>query len=188
MNLRWLALVTVLLGAAVGSWYLAKRDSDPVGEVAYTESKYRGYYLKGARILGTGTSGTLLYEIEAVRAEQLPDDRIEFADVRIRYSPETDVPWTINSDTAILFPDAPRVLLEGNVTAVSERDASADETEIRSPYLELEPNSFVAKTDARVEIRIGEQSITGVGMLASLDDDRVELRSNVSGRFIPAPQ
>lgn len=185
MNLRLIILVTLLLGAAVGSWYLAKRDRDSVDEVTYTESAYRGYYLKGARILGTGASGNLLYEIEAVRAEQLPDDRIEFADVRIRYSPETDVPWTINSDTAILFPDTRRVLLEGNVTAVSERGAAQDETEIRSPYLELEPNAFVAKTDARVEIRIGTQSITGVGMLASLDDDRVQLRSNVSGRFIP---
>lgn len=185
MNLRSLIILTLLLGAAVGSWYIAERDRLPQDETSYTESDYRGYYLKGARILGTDADGTLLYEIEAERAEQLPDQRIEFAEVRIRYSPESDVPWTINSDTAILLPDAQRVLLEGNVTALSERDVAAEETEIRSPYLELDPDNFIAKTDARVEIRIGTQSITGIGMLASLDNDRVELRSNVSGRFIP---
>lgn len=185
MNLRSLILLTVLVGAAVASWYLAQRNRETRDEVTYTESEYLGYYLKGARILGTGPDGTLLYEIEAVRAEQLPDDRIEFTNVRIRYSPETDVPWTIESDTAILFPEAQRVRLEGNVTAVSERGTPADETEIRSPYLDLEPKNFVATTDARVQIRVGTQSITGIGMLASLDEDRVELRSNVSGRFTP---
>ncbi len=185
MNLRLLLLVVVLVAAALGSWYLAQRDRDSRRELTYTESKYLGYYLKGARILGTGPDGALLYEIRAVRAEQLPDDRIEFADVRIRYSPRTEVPWTIDSDTAILLPDEQRVLLEGNVTAVNERDVPADVTEIRSPYIELEPENFIARTDARVEIRIGTQSITGTGMLASLDENRVELRSNVSGRFVP---
>jgi LPS export ABC transporter protein LptC len=185
LNLRSLVLLALLVVAAVGSWYTAERNRESPGEVTYTASEYLGYYLKGARILGTGPDGTLLYEIVAARAEQLPDDRIEFADVRIRYSPETDVPWTIDSDTAILFPDTQRVRLEGNVTAVSERETPADETEISSPYLDLEPKNFIATTDARVQIRVGTQSITGIGMLASLDDDRVELRSDVSGRFTP---
>jgi lipopolysaccharide export system protein LptC len=43
----------------------------------------------------------------------------------------------------------------------------------------------VAETDERVQIRIGERSLTATGMLASLKENQLELRSNVSGKFLP---
>ena len=58
-------------------------------------------------------------------------------------------------------------------------------TEIRAPYLELEPDQSRAETDTRVQIRIGSRSLTATGMLASLRDSRVTLKSNVSGKFVP---
>ena len=85
----------------------------------------------------------------------------------------------------MLYPDENRVLLRGHVSAVSEEGFSGDETEIRTPYLELDPRRFVAETDERVQIRIGSRSLTGTGMLASLNDNKMEIKSNVSGRFIP---
>lgn len=185
MSPRSVVTLALLSAAAIGSWYLSQGDARRTGEVTYTETEHRGYYLKSARIFGTGPDGSLMYEIDAARAEQKSDQRIEFSDVRIRYSPRTEVPWSINADTATLYPDRDRVLLEGHVRAVSEQGFSGDETEIRTPYLELDPERFTARTDARVQIRIGSRSITGTGMLASLKENRMELQSNVSGRFIP---
>lgn len=185
MTPRFVITIVVLVAAALGSWYLARKNAHDDGEIVSTDTGHKGYYLKSARILGTGPDGKLLYEIDAVRAEQQSDNRIEFFEVRIEYSPQSDVPWTINADLATLYPDRQRVQLRGHVRAVSEQGFSGDETEIRTPYLELDPINYVAETDERVQIRIGSRSLTGTGMLASLNENRMELKSNVSGRFIP---
>ncbi len=184
MSPRSAITLAVLFAAALASWYLARSYEQEPGEVTQTPV-HHGYYIKSARILGTDADGSLLYEIDAVRAEQQPDNRIQFTDVRISYTPDSDVPWTITSDSATLHPDSETVLLEGHVLATSTGDADGDETEIRTSRLQLDPGNFVAETDERVQVRIGARSITGTGMLASLQNDSIELKSNVSGRFIP---
>lgn len=177
--------LTLLIAAALGSWYLARINATDDDEVTATHVEHRGYYLKSARILGTDPNGMLLYEIDADRAEQQSDNRIEFSDVRIQYSPQSDVPWTIDADVATIYPDRRRVLLRGHVRATSDEGFSGDETEIRTQFLELDPENYIAETEERVQIRIGARSLTGTGMLASLNDNMMELKSNVSGRFIP---
>ena len=179
------ALLVVLTGAALGSWYLARSDRSGDSDALPYEPAHRGYYLKSARILGTAENGNLLYEIEAARAEQQTDRRIEFTDVRIRYSPGSEIPWTVNADAATLSEDSPRITLRGHVRATSNAGSPENETEIRTQYLELDPERFVAETDERVQIRIGARSLTATGMLASLNDDRIELKSNVRGKIAP---
>lgn len=185
MSARNLLLFGLLLAAAIGSWYLARtRAGQDTGERS-VDPVHRGFYLKSARILGTGPEGNLLYEIHARHAEEQPDGSIEFTEVRLDYSPETDVPWTVDADSATILPVEQRVQLRGHVRAISSQGSADDETEIRTEYLELDPQRYVAETDERVQIRIGSRSLTATGMLASLHDDRLELKSNVSGKFVP---
>ncbi len=185
MNGRTVTLYVVLLGAALGSWYLARERSPDETSGTPTDTEHRGFYLTNARILGTGGSGDLLYEIEADRAEQQVDQSIEFQNVRLLYSPASDVPWTVHADSATIRSDERRVFLSGHVRAISSAGEGEDDTEIRTDYLELDPDNFIAETDRRVQIRLGERSLTATGMLASLDEDRLELKSNVSGKFFP---
>lgn len=180
---RDILAAAALTGLAVATWYVARPGSDAPVESRPVDTVGRGYYLKSARILGTGPDGTLLYEIEAARAEQQDSGDVAFTDVRVRYSPESDVPWIVNADSAEIRGNAERVFLRGHVTAVSQLDGN--DTEIRTQYLELDPENYVAETDDRVQVRFGERSLTASGMLASLKDNRVQLKSNVSGKFAP---
>ena len=182
---REAVVVTLLAAGAIASWYLASPDSEDDAEASVFDPATRGYYLKSARILGTGADGGPLYQIEAAHAEQQADDRVSFTDVRIRYSPESEVPWTVNADSATITDNGQRVTLEGHVRALSSEGFSGNDTEIRTRYLELDPENYVAETDARVQIRIGARSLTATGMLASLKENQVELKSNVSGKFAP---
>jgi LPS export ABC transporter protein LptC len=174
-----------LVLAAAGSWYLARINQDENEEIVVTEPTHRGFYLKSARILGTGPDGDRLYEIRAEHAEEQLDGRIEFRDVRFDYSPDAEVPWTVDADSATILPNEQRVQLRGHVRAVSSKGFADEDTEIRTQYLELDPNAYVAETEERVQIRIGSRSLTATGMLASLDENRLELKSNVSGKFVP---
>ena len=182
---RNIVLLIVLGAAAIGSWYLARDDrAGETSKVPY-ENVHRGYYLKSARILGTAENGVLLYAIEADLAEQRADQSIDFTDVSIRYSPDSNIPWTVNADSATLSEGSPRIVLRGHVRATSSGSVDEDETEIRTQYLELDPERFVAETEQRVQIRIGARSLTATGMLASLRDNKIELKSNIRGKIAP---
>ena len=185
MSPRSVLAVSLLSLTAAGSWYVARINQGTDEEIVVTESAQRGFYLKSARILGTGPDGNRLYEIRAEHAEEQLDGRIEFRDVRFDYTPDAAVPWTVDADSAIILPNEQRVQLRGHVRAVSSQGFAAEDTEIRTQYLELDPNRYVAETEERVQIRIGSRSLTATGMLASLDQNRLELKSNVSGIFVP---
>lgn len=185
MSPRLIVLVVLLVIAALASWYVARDNSDRTPSPAALEPLNRGFYLEDVRILGTDSSGSLLYEIRADYAEQQSDEHIRFSVVTVEYSPDTGIPWSISADTALLAPDDQRVLLEGDVRAISAKGFSGDETEVLTASLSLDPARSIAETDDRIRIRIGDRSLTGTGMLASLKENRMEIRSNVSGRFIP---
>ena len=185
MSPRTIILIIILASAALGSWYIARDKQAGDDNAVAVDPSHRGYYLKSARFLGTGEDGSLLYEIEAANAVQEAKDRIEFTEVRIRYSPQSDVPWVVHADEATLREGSPRIALRGHVRALGNSGDDENETEIRTQYLELDPERFVAETDERVQIRIGARSLTATGMLASLNENKVELKSNVRGKIAP---
>jgi lipopolysaccharide export system protein LptC len=185
MSPRNITFVGVLIIGALSSWYLTRFNQTAYDDEIPYEPLHRGYYLKKARILGTGENGSLVYEIEAEYAEQLENDQVEFTDVNIRYSPDSDVTWIINADQATLSEGSPQILLRGHVLAINNAASADNDMEIRTQYLELDPERFVAETDQRVQLRIGTRSLTATGMLASLHDDKIELKSNVRGKFVP---
>ncbi|MGI9206061.1 MAG: LPS export ABC transporter periplasmic protein LptC [Woeseiaceae bacterium] len=185
MSARYVLTVLILSVAAIGSWYLAGVERTPEVTQTISDTDLGGFYLRTARILGTDDDGQLLYEIEAEFAQQMENDEIELQNVRINYTSATNVPWVIKSDLATISDRMSLLRLSGNVQAISNEGFSGQETEIRAPLLEIDPNSYQAETDSRVQIRIGSRSLTATGMLALLQENRLKLKSNVSGKFVP---
>ena len=185
MTARTIFVSLLLVAAAIGSWYLLQSLTVVEPDEHVRSDFESGYYFKAARILGTGPDGQLLYEIHADQARQKNDQEIAFENVHINYTQSARVPWTIDAESAIITNDQSQIKLSGNVRAISTAGFSGKDTEIRTEYLELEPASFSALTDRRVQIRIGERRLLATGMLASLQENKVELQSNVSGKFLP---
>jgi len=185
MNARNVSTIILLLLVASGSWYLAR--SLQIEEPAETTSELGGdgFYLKSARILGTDEQGQLLFEIEAEFAEQQENSEIEMQNVRISYAIGAKVPWTIKADAATINGNQDRLRLRGHVSAVSNAGFAGQVTEIRTEQLDIEPAAYLAETASRVQIRIGSRSLTATGMLALLQDNRLQLKSNVNGKFVP---
>ena len=185
MNARSLLVIAMLIVVAVGTWYLAGTLADREVVETISERPSSGFYVRAARFLGTDLDGSLLYEIEAEFAEQQPNKEIELRDVRLKYTTDADVPWTVTADEATLSRLRGVMQLRGHVIASSAEGFAGQVTEIRSPILELDPDSYRAETESRVQLRIGSRSLTGTGMLALLQENRLELKSNVSGKFVP---
>jgi LPS export ABC transporter protein LptC len=185
MSLRGAAGFLLLLGMAAGTFYLARSLSGPDEEESNTPYLEEGFYLRAVRMLGTAEDGRLIYEVEAEYAEQRANNQIEMDVVRVVYTPESGVPWVLNADNAIISEDRQLLTLSGHVVAVGSEGLNGEVTEIRTPYLELEPERYRAETDERVQVRIGSRSLTATGMLASLQENEFRLKSNVSGKFVP---
>lgn len=185
MNARNITTFAVLLFVALGTWYLARSLQSAEVTETVADGSGDGFYLKSARILGTDVEGQLLYEIEADFVEQQENNEIAMQNVHISYTAGSQVPWTINADQATISEDQSLLRLSGHVIAVSNAGFAGQVTEIRAPQLNIEPATYKAETDSRVQIRIGSRSLTATGMLALLQDNRLQLRSNVSGKFVP---
>jgi len=185
VNIRYVLSIMILVIAAIGSWYLSRGDRPSEITQTIVDTNSGGFYLRGARILGTDIDGELLYEIEADYAEQKENKDIELQNVRINYSSSANVPWTINADAATISDSESILRLSGHVIAISDEGLSGQVTEIRAPVLNIDPGMYMAETDSRVQIRIGSRSLTATGMLALLQENKLQLISNVSGKFVP---
>lgn len=185
MSSRNLFGIILLAIGALGSWYLASRLEQPGAADNAGNVLQQGFYLREARILGTGEDGSLVYEIEADYAEQRSDEQIAFDVVRIRYTSESEIPWSLTADNAVISQNEKKITLSGHVLATSAEGFAGEVTEVSTSWLELQPELYQARTDRRVRIRIGDNSIMATGMEASLLENRLQLKSNVSGKFVP---
>lgn len=184
MTWRTALLIALLSAAAILSYFLGGDKVAEQAAPATTANSYPGYYIVGATVRGIGSDGRFLYSLTASEAIQTASgDGIELNDVRLDYAGDTAIPWTLNAAHGAISADGQTVRLSGGVTALSTDDGVV--TALETESLELEPERYVAKTDDRVTLRVGSRTLSATGVLAFLNEDRIEFHSNVSGRFLP---
>ena len=184
-NLRALALVGLLAGAAGASWYLRRpAEEGPAPRAAPASS--RGYYLDGVVFYGTDTDGNVLYELAAARAEQRPDERgLVLEGVTLEYRPASDIDWRLAADTGEASLDDGRFSLRGGVELVSPPPPAGNDTVIRTPTLRFDAAESVASSTDPVRVVMGEDVVEAHGMRAYLRENRLELEANVHANFDP---
>lgn len=144
-----------------------------------------GYYLKEAELVGTGANGEVLYKIQTSELKQDADTgEVALTDVALAYSPEAAVPWDLRADTGSMPPDSDILQLSGEVVAVT-RENSGEPATIRTDYLEIDPQTFVAYTDRPVAIELSGGRVLATGMRVFLKEDRLQLIADVTGTFTP---
>jgi len=157
-----------------------------------------GYYVKEAKLTGTGPDGQILYRVTTTAAEQgLADGTITMRDVTVDYEPTAQVPWKLRADRGRIPPDRNIIELVGDVvatteaTAVSPADAAAKGRAstapllIRTDYLELDPEAYVARTESFVAMERNRDTLHAKGMRVYLKQDRLQFNAEVRGRFLP---
>ncbi len=185
MELRNSFTIIGLLICAVGSGILLLQN-DPKDRTSNAIVKLdTGYYMLGPRLTGTGTSGDIIYRISADTAQQsLEDGGITLESVRMAYDPGTEIPWSLVADRGIIPPDGKVIQLTGNVIATSEREGQAP-TRFLTEHLEVDPDLFIARTEQKVTIDNAGSRIYATGMQAWFREDRLQLASNVNGKYFP---
>ena len=173
-----------LIILSMSVWSLNKpfetKESIMIDENSKIENKF---YLKSSKIISTDESGIHLFTMDAKYAEQESTNIINFYDVKISYSPQSKISWIITSDKAIKIANADFFLLEGNVKASTLKESS-QETIVLTDQLEVDPQRYLIKTEKMVTINIDGNNLSAEGMMAILNEDRLELKSKIKGKFL----
>jgi lipopolysaccharide export system protein LptC len=144
-----------------------------------------GYYLREARLTGTGDDGKVRYRVAARSVTQtLADGSVVLHTIVIDYDAGAESPWNVRADQGRIPPGGKMIELTGNVVAAT-RDSDHPQATIRTDYLEFDPDSYVAATDRKVTIDYAGSTVHATGMRALLREDRMELLSRVNGRYAP---
>jgi lipopolysaccharide export system protein LptC len=176
--------IALLLALALGTLLLLPRDEPEPGEAPAVRAGI-GYYLDQAELVATGEDGRVIYRLSADTAQQdLAGGGIELDRVELVYDALLEVDWQVRADRGSIPADGRIVMLSGDVLAIAER-APEPPTAIRTDYLELDPEAYIASTDALVLIERPGGTIRARGLRLYLREDRVQLLAEVEGRFAP---
>ncbi len=184
MEARSRFVLVLLTVCALGSGLLLSRLGNNAAIPANSPRLGAGYYVDNAELTGTGDDGQLLYRARTKQATEHPEDgSVTLDEVIIDYATDSDVPWLLSA-TAGRIPAGGKILqLMGDVVAVARANEGEPAT-IRTDFLELDPETFVAFTNRKVAIDYSGSEVFAVGMRAFLKEDRLQLLSKVNGKFI----
>ena len=184
MSWKNIAIFAGLVVVAAFTWVLGRGPAnDPTREPVIRNAN-DGYYILGATVRGIGSDGRFLYTLRADEAtENAAGGVVTLKNVELRYARDENVPWTLSAERGTIRRARNTLELIGNVQVRAIQDDIA--TSLVTTEMQVDAEAYQAKTDKRVTITVGSRSISATGMLAFLNEDRIELHSNVSGKFLP---
>ncbi len=168
---------------AIGTWLIKEKieSKNPVTTEMVREAENR-FYSKSTKIINTDGSGMHLFTLDADYVEQESSEVIKFYDVTISYSPQSKIRWVLKSDSATKNKSDEYFILEGNVSA-SDMNEMSESSVIKTDQLQIDPRTHSVKTDKKVDITIDNNILSAKGMLAILNENKLELISEINGSF-----
>ena len=185
MDVRNAIHLVALLLAAVASGVLLLRNTQEPQQTSSTPRLGIGYFMTDVELSVTGDDGGVLYRVRTNNATQnVVAGTIELDGVLVDYDPRASIPWDLSAETGHITADRNIIQLEGNVLAQTKDEDDAPVT-IRTQYLELDTETYIADTDRQVTINYAENEVLANGMRAYFKEDRLLLLADVTGHFDP---
>ncbi len=184
MNTAGRVALAMLAMLAAVSWWLNQRLG-PANRVIEERPAAEGFYMTEAEITTAGPDGLPRYRVLAdeIRQRSLRGETL-LENVRVEYNVYTASPWTLTAPAGVLSADQASLELWGGVELVGDSSDFGVAT-MQTERLEVDTRAHIARTESPVEFGAGPQTMHAVGMVAYLLDERVQLQSEVHGRFLP---
>ncbi|HEV2111673.1 MAG TPA: LPS export ABC transporter periplasmic protein LptC [Gammaproteobacteria bacterium] len=186
MNLRFVAMLGVLALIAAGTLWLLRQTALQGIQGGQVKTHAPDYYFTDATVTSLDLKGNPASELSAPRMVHHPDDdSIEVYDPRMRYFAAGDPPWSAQADHALEPSGGKLVFLDGHVEMRRPDANGGPPLVIDTDRLTVDLATNVASTDDPVQMTKGVSHMTGVGMDAYMQDNRLVLRTVVRGFYVP---
>jgi len=182
------ALLILLL--AIGSYALLHENDRP-SATQYSKEQDQNEkpsaFIKGGQFKIYDKSGqaTLLSSEEALYFTD--PKRVLIQSPAISFDTDNGQTITLNANEGIFHPDKEQLSLKGNVVIQQLTTNSQQNNEIwvlQSEEFELNNKTHFISTDQAVTMTQGSSLIRAVGLKAWIDEKRIELLSDVRGRYV----
>jgi LPS export ABC transporter protein LptC len=187
MILRALAAAAVI--ALLGIAWLALhglRDGPVAPVAAAIAAQNPGYSARDAVLIETGADGLPIYTLRAAEVHQQPASRTALLDrVEMQFRDAAGRVWHGRADEARVSDQASEVDLAGAVTLSGLPSGSSEAARISTDRLSVDTRTEVVKTKDPLTLDWGGRQIRARGLLAQLREGRLQLESNVHGRYVP---
>jgi lipopolysaccharide export system protein LptC len=179
----YLRLLALAVLAATSWWLNQKMETGPLWLAERQPPD--GFYMTEAEITTAGADGLPRYR---VIADEIRQGRLggptQLSEVRVEYNIYSPSPWLLTSPEGTLSADQSLLSLWGGVKLIGE-SGDHGTTSLATERLEIDTARHIASTAAPVDLAMGPQQVSAVGMVAHLLEERVQLQSEVHGRFLP---
>lgn len=172
-----------LTAMAAASWWLNAQLGAP--EAVEERPVPEGFYMSEAEITTPGADGLPRYRLVAdeIRQRALGGPTL-LREVRLEYNLYSSSPWLLTAPEGELSADQELLELWGGVEVIGD-SGEHGRTTLSTPRLQVDTETHVARTEEAVDLSLGAQQLSAVGMVAHLLEERLQLQSQVHGRFLP---
>jgi lipopolysaccharide export system protein LptC len=178
-----IALVA-LAALAVAAWWINQRMAG-ISPVIEERPPPEGFYMTEAEITTAGADGLPRYRVIADEIRQTTiGGPTQLRTVRVEYNIYSPNPWLLTAPEGVLSADQSLLELWGGVEILGE-SADHGRTAAEMERLAVDTVRHVAQTASPVDLSLGPQQLSAVGMVAYLLEERLQLQSSVHGRFFP---
>ena len=175
----WAVPAALLAAAGASGWILYGIDFDAPAPARGEASEAPDAWMENFVTVEMDGAGRPQRRIEARRMTYHADATVELSDpYYVLYRAEGE-PWNVRSERGRVSADGATVRLLGQVDIWRDDGSGGRALDVRTGHLTMLPDSEYGETAQPVTILMPASTTTGVGMHAYLDEDRIELLSQV---------
>jgi len=183
MGWRSQLTIALLLVAAITTWSAWEDNTpEPLENLIAQRSDY---VLYDFNLVSLNTEGEEAFTLSAPQLQQTPGARtLELTTPTFLIPQGQTRRWQVNAETGWVSANNDEIRLRGGVVAVPVGDTST-KPRIETEALDIFPQQELATSGTDVTLTRPGATMRGTGMRAHLDQNRVELLSNVTIRHAP---
>ncbi len=174
--------------AALSTWFLSSLESSLRSDNVKDDTTPM-LYMDNFSAVRMDEHGFQEYTVRSPHLVQLPADQGTWVE-----QPDMDVfkddirMWMIRSRRGWISTDNSVIRLQGNVSMTRPVSSGEQPVVITTRHMLLRPDDNYAETPAAVKMESASSVVTGVGLKVYLAEQRLELLSEVRGRYEPPKQ
>jgi LPS export ABC transporter protein LptC len=177
----------IVVGVLLAGWLLLNSEQNgPAVPTSGPAVENPGYSARDAVLIETSADGHPMYTLRAARIRQEPASAITTLDrVQLRFRDQSGNVWNGRADQGRVVDQASQVELTGNVIISGFAPGTQEPVEVSSDRFDVDTHAETVTTDDPVVLSWNGQLVHARGLVARLKEQRVTLRSDVHGHYVP---
>ena len=182
---RWLLVLLALAAAAAFSGWLLQTAEQARTVRSGKERHDPDFYLKDFTLTTMDKTGALRNRLASpYMVHYADDDTSEVDQPRMQVFRKEAPPWHIDAGKGVILSAGKTVFLRGGVIIRQIDSQQGGESTLRTPDLTITPDNEYAETASPVNFTDSAGNVVdAVGMRANFRDERLELLSQVRGKY-----